>query len=244
MSEKFKYLNLVEKIRSKDKAYLSDPRNLEKELLLELGLNDEFVKEYPSHLRKYCGKGLKSWQYPNQFSKYLVHLSKYKIESYLELGVRHGGTFIITVEYLNKFHPIKRALGIDVNDCPVISEYSKFCNPAADFWKVNTKSLKFDGFSNHCNGIDLTLIDADHAFSAVEHDLENVQKMSRMIALHDISNDACVGVKKVWGEMQNDKNRYDFCEFIEQYHEFKKSKKSFFGIGVAGDKVLPLEKNE
>jgi hypothetical protein len=205
-------------------------------------MNDEFVEEYPSHLRKYCGKGLRAWQYPNQFSKYLVHLSKLKIESYLEIGVRHGGTFIITVEYLNKFHPIERALAVDINDSPVVTEYSKSFNEKATFWKVNTQSFKFDGFSNHCNGIDLTLVDADHAFTSVQRDFENAQKMSRVIALHDISNDACHGVRRLWDEKKNDKHRYDAYEFIEQYDEFKKQKASFFGLGLLENKVLPVGK--
>jgi len=65
----------------------------------------------PDELYQFCGRGLHYWQYPNQFSKYLVRLSQFKVESYLEIGVRHGGTFVITVEYLSRFHPLKCAIG-------------------------------------------------------------------------------------------------------------------------------------
>ena len=242
MMEEFKCLELVELIRSKDKDYLSDPSNLEKELLPELGFNDEFIQEYPNHIRKHCGKGLKSWQYPNQFSKYLVHLSKYKIESYLEIGVRHGGTFIITVEYLNKFHPIKKALAVDINECPVITEYNKSYNDKSQFWRTNSLLFKFGGFCNHCDGIDLTMIDGNHEKDVVISDFENAAKMSRMIAIHDMANDACPHVKKLWNDVKNDSSRYNYHEFTDQYSEFKKLKRNYFGMGLLESKVLPVEK--
>jgi hypothetical protein len=34
-----------------------------------------------------------------------VELASHRVENYLEIGVRHGGTFVITVEYLSRFHP-------------------------------------------------------------------------------------------------------------------------------------------
>jgi cephalosporin hydroxylase len=201
------------------------------------------VEEYPIELRKRCGAGLKSWQYPNQFSKYLVYLSQYKIESYMEIGVRHGGTFIITIEYLNKFHPIKKALAVDIGECPMVVDYHKDFNENADFWRIDSQSFKFEGFARHCNGIDLIMIDADHGFPSVNRDFHNAQKMGRMIALHDISNDACPGVRKVWDAAAGDKNRYKSQEFMEQYDCFIKQQKKFFGIGLLEDLVLPVEKH-
>src|SRR5438045_1902366 len=90
-------LSYIKLITEKDEKYLEDARLLETDLLPQLGLNNERLNEFPVALYEHTGNGLLYWQYPNQFSKYLVHLSKYKIESYFEIGVRHGGTFIITV---------------------------------------------------------------------------------------------------------------------------------------------------
>ena len=228
-------VGLIRLIREKDKEYLSNSVKVESGLLTSLGLNNEFIHEYPSSLHGFCGVGLRSWQYPNQFSKYLVHLSKYKIESYMEVGVRHGGTFIITTEYLNKFHPIKKALAVDINPCPAVNQYRDKYNKSAEFWKINSQSFKFEGFCNHCNGIDLVMIDADHADLCIRKDFANVQKMAKIIALHDISNDACSAVSKLWKELKKDTNRYEVFEFVDQYPCFKG--KNYFGTGVLVSKL-------
>src|SRR5438552_14457625 len=85
---------------------LAQADKLEK-LLLDLGLNDEGMDEFPSVLHPFCGLGLRIWQYPSQFSKYLVQLSGLQVRSYLEIGVRHGGSFVATVELLNRFFPLE-----------------------------------------------------------------------------------------------------------------------------------------
>ncbi len=87
---------------------------LEREFLLRLGLNDEMLEEFPAALYPWCGRGVKSWQYPRQFSRYLRFLADKQIQSYVEIGSRHGGTFIITAEYLDRFAGLHHAPG----SCP------------------------------------------------------------------------------------------------------------------------------
>jgi hypothetical protein len=70
-----KLQTVIDRIRSDSLEKLSDPSYLEFKLLPELGLNDRHLHQYPSHLHPYCGGGIDSWQYPNQFSKYLHYLS-------------------------------------------------------------------------------------------------------------------------------------------------------------------------
>ena len=42
------------------------------------------IKEFPTELCPlYCGKGIGLWQLPVQFSPYLLHLSSFKVSSYL-----------------------------------------------------------------------------------------------------------------------------------------------------------------
>ena len=66
------------------------------QLLPTFGMNDEILNEMPAEFSEHFGKGVKFWQYPNQFAPYLKHLSTLKIDSYLEVGCRWGGTFILT----------------------------------------------------------------------------------------------------------------------------------------------------
>ena len=62
-------------LRTTDAAELRDPARLEREILPALGLNDEILEEFPEQLYPYCGRGLRHWQYPNQFGPYLAFLS-------------------------------------------------------------------------------------------------------------------------------------------------------------------------
>jgi hypothetical protein len=90
-------------LRSASLRELRDPRFLCEELLLTVGLNREALAEFPKQLYPWCGRGIRSWQYPVQFSEYLVFLAKRNIGTYVEIGTRFGGTFIIVVEYIRRF---------------------------------------------------------------------------------------------------------------------------------------------
>ena len=58
-------------------------------LIVRLGFNNEIMREQPTIVAENPG-GLYIWQYPNQFSKYLVFLGSLQqpINSYLEIGCR------------------------------------------------------------------------------------------------------------------------------------------------------------
>jgi hypothetical protein len=82
--------------------------------------------EWPKSLDAYASKGLQIWQYPIQFSKYLVFLSQFQIKSHLEIGVAHGGAFIFSVEHLNRLNPSPKSYCIDgVAPSPLVKHYLK-----------------------------------------------------------------------------------------------------------------------
>lgn len=78
----------VQKIKSLDMKACFDSNFLEHEFIPSLGLNNEALNEQPQELKKYFGKGLHIWQYPNQLSKYLVWLAynASNIQRYVEIG--------------------------------------------------------------------------------------------------------------------------------------------------------------
>src|SRR5260370_701042 len=95
-------LSRVALIRKCPRAELEQPSHVAS-LLLGLGLNDEGLNELPPELHAHCG-GLRIWQYPTQFGPYLAQLACLRVRSYLEIGIRHGGSFVATAEYLEPFH--------------------------------------------------------------------------------------------------------------------------------------------
>lgn len=217
-----------------DVKELSEPLFLETQVLSSLGFNNEKLQEFPQELYSFCGKGLRHWQYPNQFGEYLALLSKLKPESYLEIGVRHGGTFIITLEYLKKYVRVKNAVAIDIAWPPSLVRYKKI-NPVARFYQLNSQTEDFRKFLEKEKHFDLILIDGNHDEAACMNDFNIVKDIGNIIVLHDIVSDVCPGVVNTWTFIKKEYAAdFLFFEFTKQYKSVReKTGQSFFGIGLA-----------
>lgn len=219
-------LERVSMLRTASIETLTDTAALE-ELIVRLGLNDDGLEEFPAFLHGCCGQGLRIWQYPIQFAPYLVELSKLGIRSYLELGVRHGGTFVATVEYLMRFGTLERAVAVDIMPCPTMDAYRDLM-PCARFERFNTQSPEFANFLDGCESFDLALIDANHDEREARREVELVKPRARILALHDIDNGDFPGIARVWSELV-DSGHYDCTEFVLRYEGVG----PFMGIGLA-----------
>lgn len=200
-------------------------------LIIQLGFNTEMLREQPKIVKDNCG-GLFIWQYPNQFSKYLCLLKKQNINSYIEIGCRWGGTFILTNEYLKMFNNVNKSIAVDIIDSPVLN----YCmlNNETQFIKINSQSQEFKNYMNN-NYFDLIFIDGDHSYDGIKNDYEISKNSGKIFVFHDIINDICPGVVKFWNELKNNENnKYDFFEFTEQYEDvWNNTHQRFLGIGVA-----------
>jgi len=208
---------------------LKDPSKLE-DLIIKLGFNDEILIEQPQIVKNNVG-GLKIWQYPNQFSKYLVYLQSLQPRSYCEIGSRWGGTFATTVEYLRKLGSIERAVAIDAcittteeyckqtNDCTFIKDFSN-SDSIKEFMQSNT--------------FDCVLIDGDHSNPVLSGDYKNVKETTRIIVFHDIISTVCPDVTALWNKLKlEESTNYIFIEFVEQYPEVVEATgNTYLGIGV------------
>lgn len=209
---------------------LSRAEWLEECLLPFLGLNDECIHEFPTALYPWCGHGLRSWQYPTQFSRYLSHLSRLGIETYAEIGCRHGGTFIITVEFLKRFGTLRKVAAIDLEASPILQDYANM--QPFDYMVASSRSPDVVRYLNQAMW-DLVLIDGDHSLSGCAHDYSAVRNCARRIALHDIASDACGGVVQVWEHIEGVMPRKRVFKQVQQYDEVKaRTGRSFLGIGV------------
>ncbi len=214
---------------------LKTKKFLEEDLILKLGLNNENLNEQPKELSQYFGTGLglRIWQYPNQFSKYLVELSKHVegINSYLEIGCRHGGTFILTTEFLKSLNPsFAKSTAIDIIPLPDILSLYLSSSPYANFIQVDSSSEQFKTFIEN-NFFDLVFIDGNHEYDFVKKDAENTRESCNIQVFHDTVNDACPGVGMYWNELKESHNKlYDFFDFTDQYDSVNGN---FLGIGLA-----------
>jgi hypothetical protein len=223
-------LSRINYIKDSKLEDLIDNNYLE-QLIIRLGFNTENLREQPQ-IVKDNGGGLRIWQYPNQFSKYLCLLNKHTINSYIEIGCRWGGTFILTTEYLKRFNTLNKSIAVDIIESPVLN----YCltNTETQFIKINSQSEEFKTYINN-NYFDLIFIDGDHSYNGVKTDYEISKGSGKMFVFHDIFNVVCAGVVNFWNELkQNEKDTYDFFEFIEQYDDvWKNTQQTFLGIGVA-----------
>lgn len=208
---------------------LSNNNYLEK-LIIQLGFNTEILREQPQIVKE-NGGGLLIWQYPNQFSKYLCLLKEQNIHSYIEIGCRWGGTFVLTNEYLKRFNNVTKSVAIDVIDSPVLN----YCilNNETQFIKLNSQSEEFKNYIKN-NFFDLIFIDGDHSYHGVKNDYEISKNSGKIFVFHDITNDVCPGVVQFWNELKKEKDTYNFFEFTEQYEDvWNDTQQKFLGIGVA-----------
>lgn len=210
---------------------------IEHDLLPKLGLNDELVHEQSTSLSPYFGGGFgwRIWQYPNQFSKYLVELSRHKISSYVEIGCRFGGTFILTAEYLARFNSkFETALAVDlIEKSDLLQEYEK--HRRIEYFCGNSSGPEFAQFIR--NGrFDLALIDGDHTFDGVLADFNVMKWRAKRMAFHDVTSKVCPGTTHFWTAtkafLESD---FEFVEFVEQYPDVPAGG-PFLGIGLMTSK--------
>jgi hypothetical protein len=219
-------LERISLVRACRTAELSDPSFLE-DLIARLGLNDEGIDEFPAWLHASCGAGLRIWQYPAQFAPYLASLAGLGVRSYLEIGVRHGGSFVATVEVLERFAPLDFAVGVDVIPCPSLGDYSRM-NPRSRFACVNTMAPAFEALLRDLAPIDLVFVDSHHEAAQCRREIACLEPHANMIAFHDIANRGCPGIGAVWSELRAS-GAWHCSEFVAQYPGLG----PYMGIGLA-----------
>jgi hypothetical protein len=235
-------LGLLRLLRETSLSALTDEHFLEEKLLPQLGLNDEGLAQLPDELFPFCGRGLRIWQYPSQFGPYLALLGRLALRSYLEIGVRHGGTFVCTVEYLSRFQLLRAAVAVDLGPCASFQRYAK-TNPACRFLQMDSHGAAFREFLERGEPFDLVLIDGDHSEAGCWEDFALVRGKAGVIAFHDIVSDAVPGVGAVWRKVQQTcAKEYEFFEFTAQYPSVaRRTSQRFLGIGVAVPKRLAAQ---
>lgn len=220
------------------------------EIIPTFGMNDECPHELPKKLNSYYGWGIKTWQYPNQFSKFLYYLKDKTVKSYFEIGVRHGGTFVIVNEILQKNNPFLESHALDnIEPSDIISIYQKKfrTNPFFYHTCISQDLFIFDKLGDRSDTsvnkkIEMVFIDGCHSYQCVKRDyLVALMLGAKYIIFHDIVNIATEGVVNLWNEIKLTHKVYH--EFIDQYDDVDGT---FMGIGVVEvtkeDNIFPMFK--
>lgn len=213
----FEYINIL---RTYDKDEILD-YDLLHSLLTGAGFKtwDGVISHYyPKIFKKESGIFLS--QYPNQFASYLLKIKQLNIpiKSYVEFGVDYGGSLIITTEFLKKFYPLEKIVAVDkIPMKNVLNIYSK--TQPITYIQSDTKDAVLE------EEYDLGFIDADHSYESAKNDYLILKDRCKLLALHDACNADLPGVIRLWEEI---KNQYESYEFFQQYYKDKK----YLGIGL------------
>jgi hypothetical protein len=202
-------------IREAPLAELTDRAALERRLL-DVGLNDELRDEFPAALH-HAGGGLRLWQYPNQFAPYLIEISRHGVRRYLEIGVRYGGSFVTTVEYLARFGDLEEAVAVDIDPIVTLLPYP-LEQPAVKLMQADTQTETFERWVERTGPFDLAFVDGLHTLAGCRRDFESVRDHARLIAVHDIVNHLVPDVGTMWRAIRHEyADEFEFHEFVDQY---------------------------
>jgi len=164
---------------------------------------------------------LKLQQIPEEYSAFLLFLRGLNKNSYLELGVGQGGSFLVNCLF-QKTTKVFHA----VDNCYYLQKHIEFFDQRSSIlqrieeikdFKENSDVKFFDKstddfFENNNIKYDIIFIDADHDYKGAKKDYENSLDYLNdggYVIFHDIANKSC-GVKKLWDEIENSKKLYEF----------------------------------
>lgn len=225
----------VKAFRAIPDEQVTDAAYLEKFIIEKVGLNNEILSEQPPELNAYYGAGLFVWQNPKQFSKYLVWLMKNANEytSYLEIGCRWGGTFIVVCEVLRRANPqFKWAVAADlVAQTPFIKRYAEIARESGfevTYFRGSSTSDEFKAFVEKRKP-DVVFIDGDHSFAGAFKDHMLIRNYAKVIVHHDVSSDACPDTTLLWQYLKELEVSKKSVEFTDQYASVPHP---YLGIGV------------
>lgn len=217
----------VNRIRALTESQCRDPEFLERALISELGLAEEDWT-FPPEIAHLSGKGLYLLQLPCQVAPLLAWLADNArgIESYLEIGVRWGGMFILMSEWLRRFSPeLRRTVALDPAEMsPLIREYADFISKTDGNGKLEVRYVREYSTSVAAKDMilnlrpDFVFIDGDHRYEGVSHDYGLVRDQANMLMFHDICAGSWPGVGKLWREVvEQNSNAHAVVEFTKQY---------------------------
>jgi hypothetical protein len=218
-------------------AQCVDAEYLEHVFIPSLGLNDEILHEQPRELFASYGKGLHIWQYPNQLAGYLAWLAGNAagITSYMEIGCRWGGMFILIAEWIRKNGgQLRSVTAIDpIEPSPFIQSWFALLRDEtriqATYLRDYSTSPAVKDAVDHIRP-DMVFIDGDHGLRGALGDHMLVRDHAQIISHHDIFSQAWPDTTFLWETLKKlEAHDFEFSDFVAQYPSVGGN---FLGIGA------------
>lgn len=232
----------IRMIRSLNRSQSVDTIFLERHFIPALGLNDEMLQEQPSELSQAFGKGLHIWQYPKQLAGYLAWLVDVApgITTYMEIGSRWGGMFILVSEWLrHNGAALTRVIAVDpIAPTPFMQAYYTLLTrqkqagdlpPELMYLQASSTSAMVNQVVDRTQP-DFVFVDGDHRMAGALADHMMARKYAQVIVHHDIHSQVCPDTTFLWSALKTlEAPVFDAFEFIDQYDSVPGN---FLGIGA------------
>ncbi len=239
----------IRMIRALTPAQCRDIRLLEHQFIPALGLNDEALQEQPPELSHLFGKGLHIWQYPKQLARYLAWLTDVApgITTYMEIGSRWGGMFILIAEWLrHNGAALQRVIAVDpIPPTPFLEAYYNVLMQEEQAGQAPPELMYLQALSTSPlvsqvamrTRPDFVFVDGDHRMAGALFDHMLARKYAQVIVHHDIHSQACPDTTFLWSALKTlEAPVFDTIEFIDQYESVKGN---FLGIGALRRRTSP-----
>jgi len=144
-------------------------------------------------------------QISSQLADALIFLSRWKIDTFLEIGTFNGNNTCFMVAYLKRFNPNIKVITLDIVD------------RKAQFYSLPIQQILKTSDSVSGQYYDLCFIDADHSLPAATKDYMNVGRHSKLCMFHDINDDYHKNPDpgRLWRSLKSTEPYNQFHEFID-----------------------------
>lgn len=187
-----------------------------KEIIYEFGLIYDANPEIYGEENRYMNKTrdeLGVYQTPSQFAFLLFLLSKKTLEinSYCEIGIFRGGTFLMIAALLTRLNPNVKLMAVETEINHIHPDALPYIYP---YLVIGTSDdVKYKQF-------DVAFIDGDHTLSGIGKDYANIGKYAKICIFHDIVEPTCPDVGEFWNILKRGRLYYEFtasgCEYQTQ----------------------------
>jgi predicted O-methyltransferase YrrM len=160
----------------------------------------------PDYFRASKRGGLELQQVPEEYAKLLLFFKGAKIGRYAELGIFHGGSFLVSAFFCGQ--ALRVAHGVDCGPrIPAIGERLAALTRLRPLAQIEFFNERTDDFFKRPGlTYDCVFVDADHSYEAAKRDFENARRRiapGGYIIMHDIACEPyCKDLIRLWREVK------------------------------------------
>ena len=146
------------------------------------------------------------YQTPGQIAPCISNLLKHEINSYLEIGIFQGGSYLLMSNFLKLKNPNVKCIGVDISKQYLPKEVEPFIRELHIGTSDDFKRQSFD----------LVFIDGEHSLEWAKRDWENVGQYAKIAMFHDIVQPTYPDLIKFWNQLKEGKTYKEYCYQTEE----------------------------